>query len=69
MVDCWLENPDDRPSFELLHEETTGLLQEEVKKNINEKGFSARIQVFCQSCVKTSERKVYFWHWGAYIHI
>ncbi|XP_078380686.1 uncharacterized protein LOC144663565 [Oculina patagonica] len=29
MVDCWLENPDDRPSFELLHEETTGLLQEE----------------------------------------
>ncbi len=31
MVDCWLENPDDRPSFELLHEETTGLLQEEVK--------------------------------------
>ncbi|XP_078380631.1 fibroblast growth factor receptor 1-like isoform X2 [Oculina patagonica] len=29
MLDCWRDNPDDRPSFERLHQITTGFLQEE----------------------------------------
>ncbi|PFX21438.1 Metabotropic glutamate receptor 7 [Stylophora pistillata] len=29
MVDCWNEDPDARPTFDLLHEVTTGYLQEE----------------------------------------
>ena len=32
MLECWDENPNNRPTFKKLHETITGLLQEEVNE-------------------------------------
>ncbi len=56
MLDCWHETPDDRPSFERLHQITTGFLQEEVKEMITKMPSWLAFKIVYQSFISLKKK-------------